>query len=336
MGIFGLDTYRLRTRITALRRLYTLDQHEIDAFLDSYLLFDGDWSNENGKREEQIIDYYSVLNHLCSLGNVEKMYFPPYLDSTVGVTANQVLFERKMMKDIGAGPGMRVLDIGCGRGRVAHHVATHAGADVSGINIDPSQVASAKEFADRHGLEHRCEFRRSSLNEPLPFADASFDAAYEIQAMTYAKDMVAVLGEIYRVLRPGAKFSYLDWVLLPDYDDSNPEHLDLVHRASGLLGAVASPPLQEAVNAMQKAGFRIVSSDNPSLNGQQHQMISAEDKYFQRLRTAIDIGIRCRLMPKYFMPLLDRLMLDADALIALDAMGIATTAYHIVCEKPDT
>ena len=90
MSLFGIDTYRLKTRANALRQLYTMDQREIDAFLRSYILFDGDWSNDNGKREEHIIDYYRVLNHLCALGNVEKMYFPPHIDSRVGVTANQI------------------------------------------------------------------------------------------------------------------------------------------------------------------------------------------------------------------------------------------------------
>jgi sterol 24-C-methyltransferase len=173
------------------------------------------------------------------------------------------------------------------------------------------------------------------LNDPLPFADETFDGCYEIQAFSYAKDVAAVLGEVFRVLRPGARFSYLDWVLLPGYDESDPEHVQLVRRACGLLGAIESPPVQEVVNAMQKVGFQIVLSENPSINGQQHQMISAEDKYFQYLRKAVDVGIKCRLMPKYFSPLLDRLMLDADALIDLDEMGIGTTAYHVVAEKPN-
>ena len=67
MGLLDIDTYRWKTRAQALHSLYTLEQREVDAFMDSYRLFDGDWSNENGKREEQIIDYYNVLNHLCSL-----------------------------------------------------------------------------------------------------------------------------------------------------------------------------------------------------------------------------------------------------------------------------
>jgi sterol 24-C-methyltransferase len=335
MNLLGIDTHRLKTRASALRRLYTLDQDEIDAFMGSYVLFEGDWGNENGKREEHIIDYYNVLNLLCALGNVEKMYFPPYIDLKQGVTANQILFERKMMSDIGAGPGVRVLDIGCGRGRVANHVAQHTGARVSGINIDPSQIASAQRFAERTGFADRSDFQQGSLNDPLPFPDESFDAVYEIQAFSYAKDLVAVFGEIFRVLRPGARFSYLDWVLLPDFDEMNPEHIALVDRARALLGAVESPPLQEVVGALQKVGFQVVLSENPSVNGQQHQLISAEDKYFHLLRRVVELGVKCRVMPKYFVPLLHRLMKDADALITIDAMGIATTAYHIVAQKPD-
>ena len=68
--------------------------------------------------------------------------------------------------------------------------------------------------------------------------------------------------------------------------------------------------------------------------GQQNQLISAEDKYFQWLRSAVKLGVKARVFPRYFSPLLDRLMLNADALITLDQMGIGTTAYHIVCEKP--
>ena len=334
MSLLSIDTYRLKTRAKALRSLYTLKPREIDAFMDSYLLFDGDWSNENGKREEQIADYYNVLNHLCSLGTVEKMYFPPRIDPSLGVLANQVLFEQKMMSDIRARSGSQILDIGCGRGRVANHVATHTGADVTGINIDSSQVQSAIEFADREGLGSRCRFQQGSLNDPLPFEDETFDAAYEIQAFSYAKDAVKVFTEVARVLKPGARFSYLDWVLLPDYDPGSSEHVDLVSRACSLLGAVESPTVQDITNAMEKAGFQIVLSENPSVNGQQNQLIAAEDKYFQWLRTGVKLGVKARIFPQYFSPLLDRLMLNADALITLDEMGIGTTAYHIVCEKP--
>jgi len=331
----SLSLYRTGTRLKALRSLYSLRPEEVDAFMNAYQLFDGDWTNENGKREEQIIDYYNVLNHLCSLGTVEKMYFPPYTDPNTGVTGNQVAFEQKMMEDLGVGPGMRVLDIGCGRGRVAHHVASHSGADVTGINLDPSQLASATEYAGLTGYQSKCHFQQASLNDRLPFADETFDAAYEIQAFSYCKDKVAVFSEVLRVLKPGARFSYLDWVLLPAFDASNPEHTDLVRRAAPLLGSVDNPPLQDVIQSMEKAGFEIELSENPSLEGQQHQLISAEDRYFHWLRNAIGAAAKLRVVPTYFPMLMDRLMKNADALITVDRLGIGTTAYHIVCRRPE-
>jgi sterol 24-C-methyltransferase len=174
------------------------------------------------------------------------------------------------------------------------------------------------------------------LNDPLAFEDETFDAAYEIQALSYAKDKIKVFSEIFRVMRPGARFSYLDWVLLPPFDSSNPEHADLLKRACGLMGAVDSPPVQDVINAMEKAGFQIVLSENPSIDGQQNSMFTSEDKYFDRLRTAVEIGVRIRLLPRHFLLLVDRLMKDADAMIEVDRMGLGTTAYHIVCEKPPT
>jgi sterol 24-C-methyltransferase len=330
-----LDLYRLKTRFRALLKLYALEQREIDAFLDSYRLFDGDWGTANGKREEQIIDYYNVLNHLCSLGNVEKMYIPPHMDERAGVAGNQDLFEQKMMRDIGARPGMRILDLGCGRGRVAHHVASRTGAHVTGINIDPSQVESAREFARSKGFEDRTEFRTHSLNERLPFEDETFDGAYQIQAFTYAKDLAAVCRELARVLKPGARLSALDWVLLPAYDEDDPVHVDLVRRACGVLGAIACPSLQDLMNAIQKAGFRTLVNEIPSIDQQQHRMISAEDRYFRWLRRGVWVGAKARMLPRYLLPLVDRLMQDADAFIELDRMRIGTTCYQVVGEKPD-
>eukprot|EP00957_Ditylum_brightwellii_P162803 12397645-Ditylum_brightwellii.AAC.1 len=54
LSYFNVDTYRLTTRFNALQSLFTLNQTEIDRFMASYALFDGDWSNDNGKSEAQI------------------------------------------------------------------------------------------------------------------------------------------------------------------------------------------------------------------------------------------------------------------------------------------
>ena len=88
-------------------------------------------------------------------------------------------------------------------------------------------------------------------------------------------------------------------------------------------------------SSLEKAGFEIVLSQNPSIDQQQYRMIAREDKYFHRLRRAIDLGVRAHLIPRHFNLLVERLMRDADALIALDRKGIGTTCFQIVAEKRD-
>src|SRR4051812_32010011 len=83
--------YRLSTIAKSLKTLYTLPQEKIDAFLNSYNIYDHDWANEpemvqkmgvNYYQEikRKLVDYYCVLNHLCAIGQVEKMYIPPAMD----------------------------------------------------------------------------------------------------------------------------------------------------------------------------------------------------------------------------------------------------------------
>jgi len=55
-------------------------------------------------------------------------------------------------------PGMRVLDIGCGWGGMALHLAREHGADVTGITLSQEQLAYARARAAREGLAARVRF----------------------------------------------------------------------------------------------------------------------------------------------------------------------------------
>jgi ubiquinone/menaquinone biosynthesis C-methylase UbiE len=64
--------------------------------------------------------------------------------------------------------GLRLLEVGCGDGRLLRHYADHAGLAV-GVDPDPDEAALA-----------RSELPRASFSlaraEALPFPDSSFDA----------------------------------------------------------------------------------------------------------------------------------------------------------------
>ena len=66
---------------------------------------------------QAIVEYYGVLNRLCALGSVEKMYIPPVLDIDKSVYENQMHFERQLADGLSIGPGRVALELGCGCAR---------------------------------------------------------------------------------------------------------------------------------------------------------------------------------------------------------------------------
>ena len=343
---FQFWVYRLSTILKSLKTLYTLPPEKVDAFLNSYIIYDHDWANEKELLAEwgpnyadaiqrKLVDYYSVLNHLCSIGQVEKMYIPPAIDLSKSIIANQKLFEKMMCDDLRLAPGQTVLDIGCGRGRVANHMAQMSGAHLVGMNIDPDQLDSARKFASAHGLSHRCEFIKGDLNHiPYNFPEASFDHIYEIQCVfSLSKDLLKSFKEIHRLLKPGGKFACLEWASLDNYEPKNPHHADLMRRIKPLIGAIGTHSVEGCARKLEEAGFEIVKNENASVGGLQSPLIENADKFFTRVTKAIHFLVRYKLLPAHFKSLFDRLVKDGEAFIEADRMGLVTTSHYFVAQK---
>src|SRR5437870_3972474 len=95
-----------------------------------------------------------------------------------------------------AGPASRVLDLGCGDGRVAARLAA-AGAEVTGV--DPSAVALERARAAHPELT----FLPPGAGGRLPLDDASFDAVVCIDVLQHVADTQLLMSETRRVLRAG-------------------------------------------------------------------------------------------------------------------------------------
>lgn len=337
------STSRLRTICTSFRYLYNLTPEQVANYLASYVIYSLDWADEEQmvqalgpdyvqKVGNCLRSYYGVLNHLCALGNVEKMYIPPLIDIHVSVRDNQLLYEESVARDIDLKPGDKALDLGCGRGRVAAHIATFSGAKLTGVNIDPNQIAQARTYNEDHSLENK--FVEADFNNlPLPFADDTFDACYEIQALSLCKDLPALFSELHRVLKPGAKFSILDWVSLPDYDRTNPHHEELMRRVKPLIGAVGTPTPETLATALTEVGFAVRKSDNASVGGLQAPLIAKEDGYFRTARALIKGLVGVKVLPTHLRTLMDRLCLDGEAFVEMDTQRLVSTSYRIIAEK---
>jgi SAM-dependent methyltransferase len=104
-------------------------------------------------------------------------------------------------------PGERWLDLATGTGAVAR-IAARAGADVTGLDLAPDLIETAREHTEAEGLSVRYEVGDA---EALSFGDASFDVVVSTFGVMFAPDHAAVARELARVCRPGGRLGLISW-----------------------------------------------------------------------------------------------------------------------------
>ena len=117
---------------------------------------------------------------------------------------------KHVLDRLGVGPGVRLLDVGCGIGGTSRMAAT-AGATVTGIDLTPAFVETARTLSDRVGLGDRTEFL-ATAGESTSLDDGSFDAAVMVHVGMNVPDKSAVFAEVHRVLRRGCRFAIYEQV----------------------------------------------------------------------------------------------------------------------------
>ena len=92
----------------------------------------------------------------------------------------------------------RVLDLGCGAGQLAQHLATRGAAEVTGVDVSERMLALA-----RADFTHpRVTYARGAL-ENVEFTASRFDLVVSVLAFHYVDDYAGLLRRIARWLAPG-------------------------------------------------------------------------------------------------------------------------------------
>jgi SAM-dependent methyltransferase len=141
-------------------------------------------------------------------------------------------------------PSSRVIDIGCGPGRVLLPVQEHC-AGIVGIDSDPTVIEE---------LQPKLRSSDSAVNaaaEKIPFSDDSFDVAICYSTLCVSNDPDMAISEIARVLRPNGR-AVID---IRGTRNANHTFWKNYHAANGI--SLSGGTLTEARTQLRKHGLVI-------------------------------------------------------------------------------
>ena len=88
------------------------------------------------------------------------------------------------------------LEIGCGSGRYALHVASKVGCRVTGIDLNEPGIPQARKLAEGEGLAERVRFENADASKELRFADGEFDAIFSNDVLCHIPGREGLLREM--------------------------------------------------------------------------------------------------------------------------------------------
>lgn len=104
-----------------------------------------------------------------------------------------------------------VLDLCCGLGGPARYQALSRRCRVTGLDYNEARVRGAADLTRRVNLGRRARFLRGDA-QSLPFPADTFDAVLSQEALLHIPDKAKSLAECFRVLKPGGRIAFTDWI----------------------------------------------------------------------------------------------------------------------------
>ena len=188
-------------------------KREYDDYSKAYGKEAGDGILDRTKTTELVNTFYNLVTDIYEWGWGQSFHFSPLLPGKTPA-ASEAAHESRLAALLRLQPGMKCLDVGCGVGGPMRTIASTSGAKVTGITINDYQVQRASYHNDKVGrlqtvstaydlapsvltilfdnvmllqlgVASLCQAIEGNFLS-MPFAEASFDGAYAIEATCHA------------------------------------------------------------------------------------------------------------------------------------------------------
>lgn len=120
-----------------------------------------------------------------------------------------------LAQKVGLRKGMVVCDVCSALGAPARQLASKFGVMVKGVDATKTMLKKAEERTKAAKLQHLIEYYEGNAMD-LPFKKETIDVVWGQEAWCYVTDKNRLIQEAYRVLKPGGKIAFTDWIITGD------------------------------------------------------------------------------------------------------------------------
>lgn len=169
---------------------------------------------------------------------------------------NVVLFEAGKVAD-----GQKLLDAGCGFGGTIQQInGTYSDMDLTGLNIDPRQLAAA-EAQTEPANGNKIGWVEADACQ-LPFEDNSFDRVLAVECIFHFPSREKFLAEAARVLKPGGYLAVSDFVPALTFFGKTPFWMAIRAQIAKSYGTLGNIPLRGYKSMGKRAGLKLEENRN--------------------------------------------------------------------------
>lgn len=150
-------------------------------------------------------------------------YHPDWITSSVSGGANSLWMAEWLAEALPLRPGMRVLDLGCGRAASSIFLRREFGVEVWAADLWFSASENLQRICDAGVADGVYPLHVDARS--LPFANEFFDAIVSIDSLIYFGGDDHYQNYLARFLKPGGAAGFAGVGLVKEFDEPLPEHL---------------------------------------------------------------------------------------------------------------
>jgi ubiquinone/menaquinone biosynthesis C-methylase UbiE len=160
-------------------------------------------------------------------------------------------------------PSSYGLEVGCGSGRYALQIAETIGCRILGIDVNEEGIRNSNALAHARNLSGQVRFERSDASQKLSYPDSAFDAVFANDVLCHIPGRLALLRELFRVLKPLGRLLFSDALVI----GGTISHHEIATRSS--IGYYLFSPPGHNEELLREAGFQHTETRDTTKNAAQ-------------------------------------------------------------------